>query len=346
MIISNNIEVIVMAKKEKAKLVVEEAPVNEQEEQQKLEASLDVINLDQNETLNSFSEKIEKGRDDFYSTFSKQRKLSNFLIPIVGLVMAASFVLFLAVNGAWGKIVGGVIIGVTLVGMIIFYIITKNKLPTKSQEYLRNFAITSNNFLVSKQEVVNPRLLFKKRYAISDFLPDRVYKDVVDIASRNIVEFDFKGHAVQIGEAALYKKGEKRNQKQLLFVGRYLSFSNDYHFEDRYIINISKKDKVDLPTDFEDLKILKEQNNFAVYGKENANYVKDLGKDVINNLMSIDCKDSLLNVNIVVWAGHTAAYLSYDDSIVAIPLDKQLNAAAYQQLKKNVYDILDILLEK
>ena len=94
------------------------------------------------------------------------------------------------------------------------------------------------------------------------------------------------------------------------------------------------------------MRVLKEQNNFAIYGKEGANFTKDLGKEVINNLMSIDVKDSLLNVNIVVWAGHTAAYLSYDDSIVAIPLDKKLNSAAYQQLKKNIYDILDILLEK
>lgn len=59
MIISNN-EVIVMAKKEKAKVVETVEPVNEQVEQEKLEASLDVINLEQNETLNSFSEKLKK----------------------------------------------------------------------------------------------------------------------------------------------------------------------------------------------------------------------------------------------------------------------------------------------
>lgn len=345
MIISND-EVIVMAKKEKAKVVVVDEPLTEEQEKAKLEASLDVVQLEQNETLDSFSEKIEKGRDDFYKTFSKQRKISNLLIPIVGLIMAGSFVLFLAVSQAWGKIVGGVIIGVTLVGMVIFYIITRNKLPGKSQEYLRNFAITSNSYLVSKQEVKEPRLLFKKRYAISDFLPDRVYKDVADIASRNIVEFDYKGHVVQMGEAALYKKGAKRNQKELLFVGRYLSFANDYHFEDRYIININKKEKVDLPTDFEDLVILKEQNNFAIYGKDGANFSKDLGKDVVSNLLSLDCSGALLNVNIVVWAGHTATYLSYDDSIVAIPLDKKLNSASYQQLKKNIFDILEIMLEK
>lgn len=335
-----------MANKEKEKAVVVDENTASESEKAELEASLDVIELNQNESLESFSEQIEKGRDDFYKTFSKQRRISNLLIPIVGLVMAGSLVLFMAVNAVWGKIVGGVLIGVTLVGMLVFFFITKNKLPAKSQAYLRNFAIYSNNYLTSKNEVKSPRLFFKKRYAVSDFLPDRVYKDVVDIASRNIVEFNYKEHSVQMGEAALYKAGAKRNQKELLFVGRYLSFTNDYHFEDRYIINIKRKESVDLPNDFEDLKILKEQNNFAVYGKDGANFLKDLGKDVINNLMSIDCKDSLLNVNIVVWAGHTASYLSYDDSIVSIPLDKKLNSAAYQQLKKNIFDILDILLGK
>ena len=335
-----------MAKKEKAKVEEQAQPLTEEQEQKKLETSLDVIDLEQDLSLDAFAEKIEASRDDFYTTFSKQRRISNLLIPIVGLTMAGSLVLFLAVAENWGKILGGVIIGVTLVGMIVFYILTKNKLPKKSQEYLRNFAISSDSYLVSKPEVKTPRLFFKKRYAIADFLPDRVYKDIVDIASRNLVEFYYKEHSIQMGEVALYTKGEKRNLKKLLFVGRHLSFTNDYHFEGRYIINIKKKEAVDLPTDFDDLVILKEQNNFAVYGKEGSNYVKDLGKDIANDLLSIDCTGSLLNANIVVWPGHTAVYLSYDDSIVAIPLDKKLNSPAYQQLKKNIFDILVIFLGK
>ena len=333
-----------MAKKAKTKAVVVDQSPNDELERQKLEASLDVINLEQNTTIEDLSKKVEESRSDFYTTFSKQRKISNFLIPIVGLIMAASLVMFLAVAEMWGKIVGGVLIGVTLVGMVLFYIFTKNKLPGKSQAYLRNFAISSDSYLVSKNEVKNPRLYFKKRYAISDFLPDRVYKDIADIASRNLVEFDYKEHAIQLGEVALYTKGAKRNQKPLLFVGRYFSFANDYHFEGRYIINIFKKDKVDSPTDFDDVTTLKEQNNFAIYGRDGADPKKELGKDVVGNLLALDCTNSLLNINIVVWAGHTAVYLSYDDSIVAIPLDKELNAAAYQQLKKNIFDILEIFL--
>ena len=159
------------------------------------------------------------------------------------------------------------------------------------------------------------------------------------------MEFEYKEHFVNVGELALYKQGAKRNQRALLFVGKYMSFSNEYHFEDRYIINISSSKQTDLPNDIEDLVALKQQNQFAIYGKEGANPEKDLSKEIINNLKEINCGGALLNVNIVLWAGRTAVYLSYDDGIVSIPLDKKLNSGAFVQLRKNILDILEILVK-
>ena len=315
------------------------------EEQKKLDESLETVELNQPETLDSFYEKLEANREDFYKTYNRQRKTSNILMPVAGLMMAGSLVLFLGIAEQWGKIFGGCLIGVTLIGMILYFILTRNKLPNKSKEYIRNFALLSDNYVFDHQEIKNARVLLKKRYAISDFLPDRVYKDFIDIASRNIVEFEYKEHHVDVGELALYKAGAKRNQRALLFVGKYMSFSNDYHFEDRYIINITGVKDTDLPNDTEDLVVLHEQNHFKVYGKEGAKFEKDLSKEVLNNLKSIECTQSLLNVNIVIWAGHTAVYLSYDDGIVAIPLDKKLNSDAYKQLKKNILDILEIFIK-
>ena len=334
-----------MAKKEKAVKaeVVESSP---EEDKAKLDASLQVTELNKPETLDSFSEKIEANRQDFFKAYNSSKRLSNIMIPVVGILMAGSLIMFLAVKEQWGKIVGGVIIGATLVGMVVFFFLNRNKLPNKSKEYISDFVTLSDNYVFSDQEYKDARVSIQKRYALSDFLPDRVYKDIVDIASRNIVDFCYKDHNIQVGEAALYKQGAKKHQKAILFVGKYMSFANDYHFEDRYIINIRGKDDVDLPNDFEDLRILREQNRFVVYGKDGASIEKDLGKKVINDLLSIECHGSLLNVNIVIWAGRTSVYLSYDDSIVAIPLDKKLNSAAYQQLKKNIKELLSILIDK
>lgn len=315
------------------------------EEQKKLDESLDTAELNEPESIETFSEKLEAQRQDFYKTYNGQRRLSNILLPIAGLLMAGSFILFLGVKEQWGKITGGCLIGATLVGMILFFIFTRNKLPNKSKEYIRNFALLSDNYVFSSQDIKNARVLLKKRYAIADFVPDRVYKDCIDIASRNIVEFEYKEHFVNVGELALYKQGAKRNQRALLFVGKYMSFSNEYHFEDRYIINISSSKQTDLPNDIEDLVALKQQNQFAIYGKEGANPEKDLSKEIINNLKEINCGGALLNVNIVLWAGRTAVYLSYDDGIVSIPLDKKLNSGAFVQLRKNILDILEILVK-
>lgn len=60
--------------------------------------------------------------------------------------------------------------------------------------------------------------------------------------------------------------------------------------------------------------------------------------------MSINCTGALLNVNIVLWAGRTAVYLSYDDSIVAIPFDNPIKPESYTQLKGNIKDILEIFI--
>ena len=331
-----------MAKKQKPVEVVETVEKNDEV---KLEESLDKIELNQKLSLEEFKKNIEEARSDIYKTYARQKRTSNILIIVVGMLMAAAFILFIVIQELWGKIVGGVIIGVTLAGMIVYYILTKNKLPNKSSDYIRNFAINSDSYVYDYPDYQNVQLFFKKRYAISDFLPDRVYKDIFDIASRNIVSFTYKEHIINVGEAALYKRGNRKTARELMFVGKYLSFTNDYHFEDRYIINIKGKKDVDLPTDFEDLKVLHEQNKFSIIGKEGSNFEKDLGKELINNLKSVDCTGSLLNVNVVFWAGHTAVYMSYDDSIVAIPLEKKLDGAAYQKLKKDIHNILEILVK-
>ena len=326
-------------KKQQPKAVILE------DDEKKLEESLDTVELNQPETIDSLNEKLEANRTDFYKLYNRQRRLSNILMPVAGLLMAGSLVLFIAIQEMWGKILGGCIIGATLVGMIVYYILTRNKLPNKSKEYIRNFALLSDNYVFEGPEIKNAKVQLKKRYATAEFLPDRVYKDIIDIASRNIVEFEYKEHNIKVGEAALYKQGAKKHQKALLFVGKYMSMSNDYHFEDRYIINISSEKNADLPNDIEDLVVLKEQNRFRIYGKDGAKFEKDIGKEVIRDLLDIDCKGALLNVNVVLWAGHTAVYLSYDDGIVAIPLDKKLDVEAYKVLKRNIADILKALIK-
>ena len=331
-----------MKKEKKNEEKVETPVVSIEEENQKLEKSLDVIKLSKEEPEKPFDEAVEEKRKNIFVTYRKARRNNNIIMVVTVAIFTAAMILMVTYPG-WGQIVGGVAIGVTVLFLIVHYILTRNLFPNTTKEYIRFFMETVDNYTFNFDELYDAKLLFEKRYTLADVLTDRVYKDVIDSASRNIVDATYKEKPFELGELALYKQGAKRYQKAVIFVGKYLTKDNNFHFEDRYIVNIRGEKPTDLPNDIDDLVILSEQNNFVIYGKEGANYQKDLGKDLINNLKSIECTGCLLNVNVVFWAGHTSCYLSYDDSIVAIPFDHEFNVASANQLKKNVKEILEIL---
>lgn len=332
-----------MSKKVKAK-VVDDTPLTPEQEKEKLDKSLDTIVIDRKEGDRPFNEVVEEKRSNIFVTYKKARRKSNIIMVIVVAVFIVSIV-FATQFKDWGLIVGGVLIGAALIFLVVHYILTRNLFPNTTKDYIRTFLTETDNYVFNIKDLYDTKLYFEKRYTLTDVLSDRVYKDVIDCVSRNLVEGTYKEKPFQCGELALYKQGAKRNMKDVVFVGKYISFENNLHFEDRYIINIKGEKNTDLPTDIDDLVELSSQNNFVIYGKEGAKFDRDLGKDLINNLKAIDCVNSLLNVNVVIWAGHTAVYLSYDDSIVAIPFDKELNVNAYKQLKKNVGDVLEILVK-
>ena len=119
---------------------------------------------------------------------------------------------------------------------------------------------------------------------------------------------------------------------------------NNLDFEGRYIAVVRKAENpLDLPTDIEDLKELETDGLFTLYGPEGADYKKDLGEALLSKIKNLRCDSSLVNYNILFWAGRTSAYISYDDAIVAIPYDKPINKEAYFKLKENVKEIIEVL---
>ena len=316
------------------------------DDKKELEDSLETYELNENETIDTCNEKIDVSRKTYFSLFKKHNLIQKILGGLTIVVIAASAYLIFGLNQQWSQITGGCLLGAMIVGLVVFFIITRKRLPSTGREYLRVLAKASDYYIFSNQNFTNKKLFFKKKYSIQDFAPDRVYKGIIDISSRNLIEGEYNGHSFSSGEVSLYKEGEKRYQKAILFVGKYISMNNDFHFVDRYIVNIRGDKDLDLPDDLEGLEPIINQNRFVVYGPKGSKPEKDLGKDLINNLKSIDCKHALLNVNIVFWSGHTGVYLSYDDSFIQVSIEKPIDKASYQQVKKNIDDIFAILTAK
>ena len=122
---------------------------------------------------------------------------------------------------------------------------------------------------------------------------------------------------------------------------------NTLHFKDYFIINIRAKDNpVDLPTKIDGLALLTDEEGFAIYGPKDEDIKKLVGTKFLPALRKIELDNVLLNINVVIWAGHTAAYLSYCDEIMTLPFQNPFNSAANDKFRKDFYDVSLPLLTK
>ncbi len=131
-----------MNKKEKK--VDEAKVVTPEEDNQKLEESLDVINLkDVEENAKPFNEAVEEKRKNSFVTYRKARTRNNIIMVAVVAVFIASMVLMVNENTkSWGTITGGCLIGATLVFLIVNYILTRNLFPNTTKNYIKFFMTT------------------------------------------------------------------------------------------------------------------------------------------------------------------------------------------------------------
>lgn len=286
--------------------------------------------------------KIEEARKTLFSSYTKQRRISNIIMFVV--LAAIVGVMFMVMsNIQWLKIVGYSLGGAILIGMILYYVLTRKNFPNKTKEY-----ITMVSNILREQQFDNNYSNIKydldEKFAITDFASDGVYKDATSINSRNIVRAEYKGHHVTYGEVALLRPSTRKQQVPPLFVGKYITLPNDLDFSGRFVIVMKNpKQPFDLPNAVEDLTVLEEKEDMVVYGPEGADIHKTLKGSFLTDLRRIKVDNHLFNVNVVVWGGHSAAYLSYDDAIMAIPFDKPFDQQAYDQSFADVDAIIKLL---
>ena len=327
--------------KEKQSQEVEEK-VEAEEVQEAPAARINVINIEKNDDSQALGDKVEVERKALLKSYKKTSTINNILLVVVAAIFIGSFVLI--TQGTWGQITGWVLIGVTLAGLLTYYLLSRKRYPNLSRKYFRVFWETTNNYLFSGSKFNDCTIDIDERYEMADIISQRAYKDIVSVASRNIVHGKFNDKEFVFGELGLYRPGARKNARDVVFVGRHLSLDSNLEFEGRYIVNIRKAEEpVDLPTDIDELKVLHEDGLLTIYGEEGANFEKDLGKKFIAELQSLACNAPLLNVCFVFWNKKTFCYLSYDDSIVAIPFDKPIDVNAYVALKKNIEEVFEIL---
>ena len=277
------------------------------------------IDIPKEEKDIDFESLVEGKRKILFGKYNSNRKINNILTIVAVLVCVGGMIM--AFNQNQGlRIAGTIVLVAGLVGLLFYSILTRKKFPNETKKYIDEVSLDFDKHVFNddrfKEMVTNTATKFQ----ISDVSSDRVYSNISDIGSRNICEGRFNDRRIKVGELALYHQVEKR-KRETVFVGKYILLENNLKFDGRVLINLKGEKNLDLPTDIEDLKIIKEDDNFICYGEENFDLSSILSTKTINAIRRIDIKENLVNVNIVLWGGHTAIYLSYEDTVVSIPFD-------------------------
>lgn len=298
------------------------------------------------EEAKPYSKVIENARLELYKNYAKQRRISNILMFAV--VIAIAGVMFLIIqNDNVLKIIGYSLAGALLVGMIVYYILTRKNMPNKVKEYVPFVMQTLNDRMFSAQGFSEIKTNSEEKLAMDDLVGDGVYAEANNINSRNVVRGVYNGHHFLYAEAALMRPAAKKQQVPPLFVGRYLSVPNQLSFEGRFILTFKNpKQPLDLPNAISDLSVLEDKEDFTVYGPENANYHDVLNNKAVTQLKKLKVEGHLLNVNVVFWGGHTAVYLSYDDSILSVPFDKPFDGEGFEKSLDDLMICLNAMAEE
>ena len=294
----------------------------------------------------TYDQVIEDARKNLYKSYVTSRRVSNILMFVV--VAAIVGVMFMIISGNQVlKIVGYCLAGALLVGMILYYVLTRKNFPNKTKEYVALVSKTVNAELFKNQEFEEINSNPEAKLGLDDLIGDGVYAEATGVNSRNVVRGTYKKHHFLYAEAALTRPAQKRQQVPPLFVGRYISVPNQMKFDGRFVFNLKNpKQPLDLPNAVSDLTVLEEKDELVVYGPENANYHQVINNKMLSQFKKLKIEGHLLNVNIVIWGGHTAVYLSYDDSILSVPFDKPFEKDGFEKSLDDLVICLQAMSEE
>ena len=306
------------------------------------------INVNENEEVKeaapaeelTYVQKIEAGRADFYKAYKTSKTISNILMFVMVAGICGVMLLVFS-NNQTLMIIGYVLAGLLFATMLVYFFTTRKKLPNKTRDYIKTMTEALNEEMFNDKGFSDIKTDPEEKLKMDDLVGDGVYKNASEVRSRNVVHGVFKNHHFLYSEAALVVPAQRKQATPPLFVGRYVSVPNNMEFEGRFVfVYKNPKEPLDLPNAVEDLVVLEEKDDFVVYGKEGSKYRDFIDNKIISQLNKIQVADHLLNMNVVFWGGHTAAYISYDDTIMSVPFDKPIDKEGFD---KSFNDLLNCL---
>ncbi|MFA7032509.1 MAG: hypothetical protein WC201_03000 [Bacilli bacterium] len=342
-------------KKQKENAVISQTEIatdNQNTSQLEVEKSGSATSINQNNNLIDitkpcaddlpFGEAIDNYRKEIITSVKRSKLRSTISMAAIIICSIAGLIL-LSFNQLVTNIIAWCLLGLAAVVIAIFFILNRRIDRPDFEGYVVKASTAINKVTFADGRFTNVVYNSKEKLDLGEVFADGVYTGLTNSVSRNVVNGLFDEHHFKICECALFTGAGR--QRKTVFVGKYINFANNLEFENRYIFLLKTKDNIDQPTALEDLEALDGNGDFLIYGPKGADLKALFGTKFISKLKAFKVEKHLLNVIICVSSGHTTAYLSYDDLVNELPVDKKFNPDGVKQFQKEFPILLEALAE-
>lgn len=288
-------------------------------------------------------EEIEQERQKFFKTF----RVQNTLKWIISVICIAAIVIGCIVvpnvikdndNLKTGLMLGVVV--VALAGTFGYSVFTKRSMNVKMKKYFNFYYKKVNEFAMDQEGFSEPVLQEPGKIDIDLFRDTNLYKDIVDVGSRGLTEFEYNGIPMRIVDCAGQIKDDKRMRP--VFVGKLLHCATKYLGEQSIVIYFKGNERALPPTNVSELKVVEDNTKYVIYS--NSADVKKIVKPAIKKILDgIEMNKVLVDLAISMHDGKIFVCFGYDDPIMVLPLQNQFDPKPNEQYKKDLGKIIKLV---
>ena len=290
------------------------------------------------EDLNYDSEplaRIEEERKVFLSKYKKQNSL-KWVVSL--LALAAVITIWIVIpNVAGGESWSMPVMISSIVGILALLLLytfwIRRSLNTKMKQYFLTFYSESNKFVFDQEGFDKVEAQIPDKINKEQFTDSELYKDIIEVGSRGLTAFEYKGIPAMVCDCAGQIKTEKRIAPA--FVGKYLFAASNYEGDDPIIVYI-KGDKRSLPpTNVEDKKAVHDDNKFVVW-TNNSKWESVINTAFKKLIGQVKLSNDLVDLAISITKGRMFIAMGYDDPLMVLPLEKPYNPNPVKTYKKDI----------
>lgn len=288
-------------------------------------------------------EEIEERREKFFNTFKVQNtfKWVAALICIAAIIFGFAGIPNIIQDNA--SLAQGLSLGICLAAaaiMIVYSVLTKRYMNKAMRKYFNFYYRKVNEFAFNQEGFTNPVLQEPGKIDINLFRDSNLYKDIIDVGSRGLTEFEYNGIPMRIVDCAGNIKDDKRIRP--VFVGKMLHCATAYLGEQSIVIYFKGNEKALPPTNVTELKVIEDNSKFIIYS--NSEDAKKVIKPAIKKMLTnIEMNKYLIDLAISMHDGKIFVCFGYDDPLMILPMQNQFDPKPNEQFKKDLGSVIKVV---